>query len=206
MEEIIKIGKNRLPVIIGTNGQTKRDIETKTKTSLEIDSNTCEVNIISDLSYYEIHQAKNVISAIARGFSPEHAYKLLEDNYSYDVIDLTDYVSDSRDRHEQIKGRVIGREGRVKQMIEKKNSCFLSIYGKTVAIIAPVDRIEDTREVIEKILSGSKHTTIFKMLKRNTFKEQEDNKANKDYKKNEIDDIDFNDEEENVNKKIGEKK
>ncbi len=193
MEEVIRVGKQRIPVIIGINGETKREIEQKTKISLEINSSTGDVNIISDLSYYEIHQAKNIISAIARGFSPEHAYKLLEDNYSFDVINLTDYVSDSRGRHEQVKGRVIGREGKVKQMIEKRNNCFLSVYGKTIGIIAPVDKIEETREIIEKILSGAKHTTIFKMIKRNSFEEKEEGSKQNS---SEIDNINF-DEEEN---------
>lgn len=187
---MIKIGKHRIPVIIGTNGQTKKEIEKKTGTIIEIDSSTGDVNIGSDLSYYEIHQAKNVISAIARGFSPEHAYKLLDDGYSFDVIDLVEYVSDSRGRHEQIKGRVIGREGKVKQMIEKKNNCYLSIYGKTIGIIAPIDKIEETREIVEKILMGARHTTIFKMLKRKDFDKKSNNH---DQNPNEIDDIDFED-------------
>jgi len=195
MEEIIKVGHNRIPVIIGTNGATKKDIEKKTKTSLEIDSASGEINIISDGSYYEIHQAKNIINAISRGFSPEHAFKLLEDNYTFDVIDISEYVSDSRDRHAQIKGRIIGREGKVKQMIEKRNRCYLSIYGKTVAIIAPVDKVEDTHEVIEKILSGVRHTTVFKMLKRSSFKDRDGSIEMDATKAKEIDDINFKEEE-----------
>ncbi len=195
MEEIIKVGHNRIPVIIGTNGATKKDIEKKTKTSLEIDSASGEINVISDGSYYEIHLAKNIINAISRGFSPEHAFKLLEDNYTFDVIDISEYVSDSRDRHAQIKGRIIGREGKVKQMIEKRNRCYLSIYGKTVAIIAPVDKVEDTHEVIEKILSGVRHTTVFKMLKRSSFKDREGSIEIDVNKAKEIDDINFKEEE-----------
>jgi len=193
MEEIIRVGHNRIPVIIGTNGSTKKDIEKKTETTLEIDSGSGEINIISDGSYFEIHQAKNIISAIARGFSPEHAFKLLEDNYTFDVIDISEYVSDSRDRHAQIKGRIIGRDGKVKQMIEKRNKCFLSIYGKTVAIIAPVDKIEDTHEIIEKILSGVRHTTVFKMLKRSSFKDREGSIEDDKNKAKDIDDINFED-------------
>ena len=54
MEETIIVNKPRLPVIIGDHGSTKKIIEKKTNTSLEIDSHEAEIMIISEKSYYEI--------------------------------------------------------------------------------------------------------------------------------------------------------
>ncbi len=188
MEEIIRVGANRLPVVIGPNGTVKREIQRKTKTKLEIDSHLGEVTISSDHSFFEVHTAKKIVSAIARGFSPYDAYKLLKDDYSLEVIPLEEYVKNSRSRHTQIKGRVIGREGRIKQIIEKRYNCLISVYGKTVSIIGDEERIKEAREVIEKILSGSKHSTIMKTIKINSildgYKEVKE-------EENKIDDINF---------------
>ena len=188
MEEIIKIGYNRLPVLIGVDGSVKKEISKKTNTNIEIDSNTGEVIISTDGDFLNAHIAQNVVLAIARGFSPEKAFKLFNDDYVLEVIPLDDYVKKSNSRHTQIKGRVIGREGRIKKMIEQNLHCFLSIYGKTVSIISKDDDLAEIRNLIEKLLSGAKHTVVFKALKSYKFK----NEGYKPVKKtNEIDDISF---------------
>lgn len=165
MQDIIKVNQERLAVIIGSNGNIKKEIERKTKTRLEIDSTYGEITILCDNSFFEIHLAKKVIQAIARGFSPEHAFLLLKDNYEFEVISLSNLVKNSKQRYTQVKGRVIGREGRIKKIIEKKFNCKLSVYGKTVSIIGDQDKIKDARESVEKIILGAKHSSIVKGLK-----------------------------------------
>ncbi len=188
MDEIIKVGHNRLAILIGPNGQTRRDICAKTKTNVEVDSHTGDVIISSDKTFYEIHIAKKVITAIARGFSPENAFKLLIDGQTLEVIPLDEHVNSTSKRHTQIKGRIIGKEGKVKTLIERKLNCVLAIYGKTVSIIGPEDNIKDIRKVVEKILGGSRHTVVFKMLKVSGLKAD----GYKPVKKtDEIDDINF---------------
>lgn len=189
MEDEIKVIKKRVAVIIGENGKTKKEIEKKTSTSLEINSHTGEILISTDKSFYEIHLVKNILTAISRGFSPEHAFMLLEDNYLLEIIDLDDFVKNSRNRHEQIRGRVIGKEGRIKKMIEEKLNCQISVYGKTVSIIGYQDTISDAREVVEKILMGARHTTVFKMLKASSIKAEGYKKQKP--KDHEIDNISF---------------
>jgi ribosomal RNA assembly protein len=187
MEEIIRVGHNRLPVLIGPNGTVKKQIEKKTKTKIDIDSHLGEVTISSDQSFFEVHTAKNIISAIGRGFSPENAFNLLKDDFVLEIIPLEDYVKNSRHRHTQIKGRVIGREGRIKKLIESKFSSIISVYGKTVSIIASEDNIKDARDAVEKILAGAKHSTVIKAIKRSSLLE-----GYKEVKEEEkIDDIDF---------------
>jgi ribosomal RNA assembly protein len=186
MEEIIKVSHNRLPVIIGPDGTVKREIQRRTKTKLEIDSHLGEVTILSDKSFFEVHIAKNVVSAIARGFSPENAFNLLREDFSLEIISLDEFIKNSKHRHTQIKGRVIGREGRIKQIIEKRFRCILSVYGKTVSIIGPEENLKEARDVVEKILSGAKHSTILKSIKRSSLLE-----GYKEVKDEKIDDIDF---------------
>jgi ribosomal RNA assembly protein len=188
MEEIIKVSHNRLPVIIGPDGSIKKKICKEIKTNLDIDSYTGEIIISTDVSFFEIHLAKNIITAIARGFSPENAFKLLEDDVVFDIIYLDDFVTSSKKRHTQIKGRVIGREGKIKNMIENRLNCKLAIYGKTVSIISNQDDMKNIKSIIEQILSGARHSTVFKSLKQSEFK-SEGYKPVKE--KENIDDITF---------------
>jgi ribosomal RNA assembly protein len=186
MEEIIKVTIKRIPVLIGHNGITKRHIEKATHTRLDIDSHTGEIVIVGGNNYYDVYNAKKVVSAISRGFSPEVAFKILKDDYTIEVITLSDLAGKNESRLEQIKGRIIGREGSIKNMIERQFNCNISIFGKTVSIIAKAEDMAEVQKVVEAIIGGCKHTTVFKMLK--------SNKQLKNYKETEetaIDDIDF---------------
>jgi ribosomal RNA assembly protein len=186
MEETIIVNKPRLPVIIGDRGSTKKQIEKKTSTFLEIDSHEAEIQIISEKNYYNIYQAKKIITAIARGFSPEDAFLLLKDNNVFEAIHLQDHLGKNQKRITEIKGRVIGRDGKIKNFIEKRYGCKISVYGKTISVITKQENQEDVVKVINTILSGSKHKTAFKIMR----KQKVFNNYNKaDEKK--IDDISF---------------
>ena len=186
MEEIIKVTSQRLPVIIGPGGQVKRRIEKMTHTELDIDSHSGEITIVGGKNYYDVYNAKKIISAISRGFSPEHAFIILKDDYTIEVISIPEAIGKNESRLEQIKGRIIGREGSIKNMIEKRFNCYISIFGKTVSVIARADDMVKIQEVIEAIIGGCKHTTVFKMLK--TAKELKDYK---EQEQTEVDDITF---------------
>lgn len=186
MEETIIVNKPRLPVIIGDHGSTKKLIEKKTNTSLEIDSHEAEILVISEKSYYEIYLAKKIINAIARGFSPEDAFLLLKDNNVFEIIHLQDHIGKNQKRLTEIKGRVIGKDGKIKNFIEKRYGCKISVYGKTISVITKQENQEDVIKVIQTILSGSKHKTAFKLMR--------NQKVFRDYKKDnnqKIDDISF---------------
>ena len=52
-------------------------------------------------------RAANVVEAIARGFSPPRALKLLDPEMGT-FLDLRDYAGKSENNLERIKGRIIG--------------------------------------------------------------------------------------------------
>ena len=186
MQEQIRVNKYRIAVLIGDKGEEKKDLETKTKTKIDIDSHTGEVFISSDNNFYDIYLAKKIILAISRGFSPTDAYLLFDDEYEIEVLNLEDYVKNTKKRFHQIKARVIGTDGKVKKMIEGKTESKIQIYGKTVSIISTLENLKIAKEVIESILGGAKLTTIFKKIK----KDQE----SFEYEKtdtNKLDEIDF---------------
>jgi len=191
MEEIIKVNHQRLPIIIGHNGETKKLIEKRTQVALEIDSHTGEIVIVGQNNYYNVYNAKKVITAISRGFSPENAFNILKGDNTLEVMSIESFLGKNTNRIHQIKGRIIGRDGSIKNIIEKKYNCFLAVYGKTVAIIARSDYMGEIMEIIESLINGAKHTAVFKIIKRSKVRNTIGNVIVKDNVTEKIDDISF---------------
>jgi ribosomal RNA assembly protein len=161
----LKIPKERVAVLIGKEGKTKKDVEEATKTALDIDSNEGDI-AIKGKDGLGIYTAKEVITAIGRGFNPETALLLLKVDYLFEVINLTDVVGKSKDDQLRIKGRIIGREGKTRQLIEELTETYVSVYGKTIAIIGNADRVAFARQAIEMLIDGSNHSTVYSWLER----------------------------------------
>ncbi len=109
-------------------------------------------------------RVKDVVKAFGRGFDIDVALNLLDEQFYLEVIELG---GKSKDRILVLKGRVIGREGRTKKIIEKISEAKISIYGKTISIVGRWDEVQIAKEAIELILSGSKHSTVYGFLKEN---------------------------------------
>lgn len=168
--EYMKIPKERLAVLIGKNGETKKEIEQRTGVKIEVDSKSGEVEISSKpnnaLNYYI---AINIVKAIARGFSPEHALLLLGEDYYLDVIDLTDYVGKKEKEIANKKGRVIGRRGKMRSTIEEQTNTLISVYGKTIALIGRAEEMGTARRAVEMLLEGAQHTSVCDFLRKKRF-------------------------------------
>src|SRR5271157_4008957 len=119
-----------------------------------------DVEIESDDSL-KIFRVKEVIKGFGRGFSVDDALSMLDENFYLEVIEIQ---SKSKDRIAVLKGRVIGREGGTKKKIEKISEAKISIYGKTISIIGRWDEVQIAKEAVELILSGSKHSTVYRFL------------------------------------------
>jgi ribosomal RNA assembly protein len=176
MIEYLKVPKNRIGVIIGTHGSTKAQIEEKGEVMLDIDSVEGTVSIESDS--LSILNTTEVINAIARGFSPEKAFRIFEDEQiTLDIIDLSK-VADTPKELKRIMGRIIGKEGKTREALENLTGANVSIYGKTVSTIGYVDQIQTVRKAIEMLAEGSKHAAVYSFLER---KRQELKRSQMDY-------------------------
>lgn len=170
-EEYARVSKDRIAALIGTKGKTKAEIEKKCKVKLDIDSKTGEV-VLKGKDLFEVHQAENIVKAIARGFSPEKALLLIGEEYFMEVIDLTEFVGKSAKALEQRRARVIGRSGKAREKIEKATGTFISAYGKTVSIIGREDGLPKAKKAVEMLIEGAMHTTVFKWLERSAKAER----------------------------------
>ncbi len=161
----LRIPKERIAILIGTKGEVKKEVEEQTKCKIEVDSKEGDVTITSK-DAVEIVTAREVVKAIGRGFNPEIAYQLLKPNYMLEIIDIQDYVGKSKKDEIRVKGRIIGTEGKSRKVIEDLTDTYISVYGKTIAIIGEIDHIGLTRRAIESLLAGSPHSTIYAWLEK----------------------------------------
>jgi ribosomal RNA assembly protein len=109
----------------------------------------------------ELYQAKTIVKAMGRGFSPEKAYRLLEENDVLEIIELGQF-NDNKIR--LIKSRLIGTQGKAWRMIEKFSGCSMSVYGKTVALIGTYEQLNIAKEAVQMIIRGSKHSKVYGFL------------------------------------------
>lgn len=176
--EYLKIPKERVGVLIGKDGTTKEHVENMTSIKLDIDSETGSITIIPTEEMEDplaVWKARYIVKAIGRGFSPETALKLLDDEFILEIINLPDFVGKSKKAILRQKGRIIGREGRTKEIIHEMTGVEISVYGKTVALIGDMERIQIAKEAVQMILDGVRHKSVYSFLekKKNELKRKE---------------------------------
>jgi len=163
---MLRIPIDRVGVLIGKKGETKARIEESCGVELLIDGQSGEVTVKSSSTEADPFRATSVVEAIARGFSPPRALKLLDPEISLEVIDMRDYAGKSENSLSRIKGRIIGLQGKSRRVIEELTKCDISVYGKTVAIIGDPTDLRLAKDAVEKLAAGSQHKSVYNMLQR----------------------------------------
>jgi len=159
-----KIPKERIAVLIGKDGETKKQIESALNVKLRIDSNEGDVFLEGE-DALGLYSAKEVVKAIGRGFNPDIALLLLKQDYIIEIVNIADYIK-SKNTIIRLKGRVIGAEGRSRKTIEELTETFISVYGKTIGIIGFSENVSIARKAVESLLNGSPHSTVYKWLEK----------------------------------------
>ncbi|UCD73438.1 MAG: RNA-processing protein [Candidatus Bathyarchaeota archaeon] len=165
----LKIPLERIGVLIGSHGKVKRSIEDRCGVELEIDSDNGSIGIAlrSDTTDpLNIFEAEKIILAIGRGFSPDRAFELLEEDVFLEILDLRDYLGKSSSTIQRIKSRIIGERGKTRRIIEETTGAKMSIYGHTVAIIGATEEFQAAKEAVIMIIRGRRHRTVYRFLHR----------------------------------------
>jgi ribosomal RNA assembly protein len=165
MIEHIKVPQDRIGAIIGVEGKMKETLEKKSGATIDVDSESGTVTIEGE-DAVKAMRASEVIKAIARGFSPEKALKLLDnEDLILDLIDLSK-IGDSPSDLTRIKGRIIGKAGKSREIIESMTGAKISVYGKTISIIGDGDQVTSVRTAIDMLIDGAPHGAVYGYLEK----------------------------------------
>jgi ribosomal RNA assembly protein len=162
----IRIPKNRIAVLIGPNGAIKRELEKITQTAITIDSSDGLVVVESTEETKDplaVWKARDIAQAIGRGFSPQRAFALLDDDVYLRLINLEEFGS-TPNQIRRLKGRVIGQGGKTRRNIEELTETFVAVMGNTIGVIGEVENQQIAVNAIVRLLRGAEHSTINRYL------------------------------------------
>ena len=92
-----------------------------------------------------------------------------------EVMKLPLYIGKSKKALARYKGRIIGTNGKTRELITELADVDMAVYGKTVSLIGEMENILVAKEAIEMILNGSRHKSVYSFLenKKETLKLRE---------------------------------
>jgi len=169
MEEKFYLDEDRIPVFIGKKGSQKRIFEKKFNCSIDVDSENGEVVVESEDAVNSFILS-NIIHAINYGHSPENALRLEDESCVLDVIDVKQKTKDSQ-RLKVVLGRVIGKEGSTRKLIEVITKCSVSIKDHFVSDLGPYENTLLVHEALDMLIKGASHKSFYSDLERNKVDE-----------------------------------
>ena len=162
----VKIPQDRIGVLIGEGGATMREIEERAEVRLDIDSETGAVGVETVGDPVRGLKGPDIVQAIGRGFAPDEAFRLLDDEMMmFDLVDIAAAPRNKNDLTRQ-KGRLIGENGRTRQLMEELSGAAVVIYGTTLGAIGTPKQVEVVRGATEMILDGAPHGAVYSFLER----------------------------------------
>jgi ribosomal RNA assembly protein len=167
VEEYVRVPQARIGALIGKGGKTKRRIEDALNITLDINTETGHVQISSkELTRDPLAawKGRDIVRAVARGFSPQKALELTQDGVVLEIIDLENYYGKSENSLRRIRGRIIGKNGMTRKIIENMTGTNVSIYGRTVSIVGEFENVAEAKRAVEMLVHGSMHSTVYKFL------------------------------------------
>ena len=164
MEPLARIPKNRIAVLIGKHGSTRKMIEEACGASIHIQSNSGDVSVIwpegEIIDPIIKMKLPDVIFAIGRGLAPKRAVQLIDDEVFLRMYDIREWVGRQPNQTRRMRSRLIGTNGRIRSLIEELTGTEMAIYGSTVLVIGDQESLALATPAIEGILQGSEHGTV----------------------------------------------
>jgi len=160
----VKIPQDRIGVLIGEGGETMREIEDRAEVRLDIDSENGAVAIDQVGDPVLGLKGPDIVRAIGRGFAPEEALRLLDDEMMmFDVVNIDEWTRNETDTRRQ-KGRLIGEGGRTRELMEELTGASVVIYGTTLSTIGQPREVDVVRQAAEMLLDGAPHGRVYAFL------------------------------------------
>ena len=176
-DTFVRVPKERVGILIGSEGKVKQHIEETLNVKLDIDKDgTVAIKLPENIPDPSVFlRAKDVVTSIGRGFIPETAFRLIRNEEDiFDIIDLRLIFGRSESDIKRVKGRIIGTDGKTRKLIEELTEADVVVYGHTVGIIGSFEQADTARNAVQMIVEGCQHHTVYHYLqkKRTELKKQ----------------------------------
>lgn len=112
---------------------------------------------------HEEYIAEKVIDALNFGFPYSTAISIKTEDKIFETINIKEYAKGNLER---VRGRIIGKNGRVLKNLTNLTDCDLELKDNHIAIIGKDEEIERTIKAIISLLYGTKHSAVYGMLEK----------------------------------------
>jgi ribosomal RNA assembly protein len=166
--ETIRVPADRIGVIVGRDGRVKRRIEQLTNARIEVtpDGVVTITGSTETANPVLTWKARDIVRAMARGFSPKNALTLIDEDTRLIVISLRDSVGSSPDQLKRVAGRIIGEKGRTRRVVEEITQTKVCAYGRTVSMIGTDPGLEYATRALTMLVEGAPHGVVYKYLEK----------------------------------------
>jgi ribosomal RNA assembly protein len=169
MEPLTRIPKERIAVLIGKGGATRKMIEDAAGVKIHIDSETGEVSALWPEDADPVHRIKlpDIIRAIGRGLAPNRAVRLISDDTFLRMYDIREWVGRRGNHTRRMRSRLIGRDGKIRTLIEGFTGTEIAIHcSTTVVVIGDEAGLMMACTAIEGLLDGAEHSTVIRGMEK----------------------------------------
>jgi len=153
MEKIYSESPNKITL-------NKEKIEEKLNVKIKIQGKQIEI----EGSPVEEYEARSVIEALDFGFKLKDALKLADESIIFRKLPIKQFTT--RKDIEEVRGRIIGTEGKTKHTIEEVSGCAVAIHDNYVGIIGSAEAIEEATTAVISLIKGSKQANVYRFLER----------------------------------------
>lgn len=156
-----------------TNLRRFRDVQARLEEKLQIkfvvQGKKVGFNSDDTVKAYEIEM---ILEALNFGFDAESALLLTDEEFQFRRLPIKSFTR--RKNMEEVRGRIIGKEGKSKRTVEQISGCAVVIGDKDVGIIGSAENIDAATTGIINLIKGSKHANVYHYLeKSNSEKKKE---------------------------------
>jgi len=113
---------------------------------------------------FDEYEAMLVLEAIQFGFPTKKAVSLKEEEVIFRKIPIKEFTR--RRNLKDVRGRVIGKEGKTKRTIEQIAGCEMIIKDNTIGLLGPTENIEEATTALQNLIRGSKQANVYKYLEK----------------------------------------
>jgi ribosomal RNA assembly protein len=139
--------------------QSKKELEDKLKVRISVKGTEVTISGKEEIDEYF---ASRVFQAMDYKFLVEDALLLKNEDYDIKIV----YIKDHTRRHDFdiIRGRIIGTKGKTLKVLSDLTGCEVAVKDNEVAILGPVERINEAVEAVISLIKGSKQGNVYAHL------------------------------------------